>query len=266
MPRQRGVSGTRAGKVACVEGRPENNVIRALLQLFCFVVMTIVGAVAGILSRLWDGSGDTVVRVARLWSRLTLWTGGIRLHVKSAVPLDPKRSYVFVSNHLSSVDIWAHFVTIPLIFRFIAKKQLGHIPLFGWALRAGRFILIDRKNALAARRSIDEAAERVRRGCSVLIYPEGTRSRDGRLGVFKKGAFHLACNAGAPIVPMSIVGSDKVMPSGSLLLHPGDVYVTLGVPIEMAGLDEVERDAVRRRVRDLISEMSGMPKAAEPGV
>lgn len=238
--------------------------IRAFLQLFCFIVLTVVGAVASISSRLWDSSGDTVLRIARLWARLTLLAGGVRLHVTVQEPLDPKRSYVFVSNHLSSADIWAHLITVPLLFRFIAKKQLGQIPLFGWAMQAGRFILIDRKNALAARRSIDEAANRVRKGCSVLIYPEGTRSVDGKLGLFKKGAFHLAFNAGAPIVPMSIKGSDIIMPKGKLLLRKGDVYIALGAPLETQGLAESERDRVRQEIRSRISEMSGQPLVPEP--
>jgi len=259
-----GRSAADPGDADASDRRTGTNVLAVRYVCLPLDLPPVAGATTGILSRLWDRSGDTVLRVARLWARLTLWTGGVRLHVTSEAPLDPNRSYVFISNHLSSVDIWAHLVTVPLIFRFIAKKQLGNIPLFGWAMHAGRFIMIDRKNAVAARRSIDEAANRVRQGCSVLIYPEGTRSRDGKLAPFKKGAFHLACNAGAPIVPMSIVGSDKVMPSGSLLLRPGDVYVTLGAPIEMAGLDEVARDEVRRQVRDAIAEMSGLPKAPEP--
>jgi 1-acyl-sn-glycerol-3-phosphate acyltransferase len=226
--------------------------------------LTVVGAVASISSRLWDSSGDTVFRIARLWSRLTLLAGGVRLHVTMKEPLDPKRSYVFVSNHLSSADIWAHLLTVPLLFRFIAKKQLGKIPLFGWAMIAGRFILIDRKNALAARRSIDEAANRVRKGCSVLIYPEGTRSTDGKLGLFKKGAFHLAFNAGAPIVPMSIKGSDAVMPKGRFLLRPGDVHIEIGAPLETQGLDESARDRVRHEIRARIGVMAGQPLAPEP--
>ena len=94
------------------------------------------------------------------------------------------------------VDIWAVFIAVPASFRFIAKKQLSYIPLFGWAMSAGRFIFIDRQNPLAARRSMDEAARRIRAGQSVVIFPEGTRTRDGRLGPFKKGGFRLAIDSG----------------------------------------------------------------------
>ena len=143
---------------------------------------------------------------------------------------------MFVANHASMIDIWAVFIAVPASFRFIAKKQLSFIPLFGWAMRAGRFIFIDRQNALAARRSMDEAARRIRAGQSVVIFPEGTRTRDGRLGAFKKGGFRLAIDSGADIVPIAIKGSRELMPRGAALIRAGTVRVELGEPIPAAGL------------------------------
>jgi 1-acyl-sn-glycerol-3-phosphate acyltransferase len=162
-------------------------------------------------------------------------------------------------NHLSSVDIWAVFLAVPVPLRFIAKKQLGQIPLFGWAMRAGRFIFIDRQNAASARRSIDEAADRIRKGTSVVIFPEGTRSRDGRLAAFKKGGFHLAINSGADIVPVAIRGSREVMPRGSLLIRPGTVEIEIGEPIPTAGLRTEDRDAMVAKVHARVAEMLGQP-------
>ena len=173
-----------------------------------------------------------MLALARLWSRVILGVPGVKLDVKMRVPLDPGRPYVFMANHASTVDIWAVFVAIPASFRFIAKKQLARIPLFGWAMRAGRFIFIDRQNAVAARRTMDEAARRIRSGQSVVIFPKGRARATGALGAFKKGGFHLAMDAGADIVPVAIQGSREVMPRGAALIRAGARHASsVGEPI-----------------------------------
>jgi 1-acyl-sn-glycerol-3-phosphate acyltransferase len=235
--------------------------VRPLFSLVAFVVLTLVGCVLAILSRLFDSSGDLVLKLARWWSRGVLGAAGVKIKVVSHAQLDPKQPYVVMPNHLSSVDIWAVFLAVPVPLRFIAKKQLGQIPLFGWAMRAGRFIFIDRQNATAARRSIDEAAARIRKGCSVVIFPEGTRSRDGRLGPFKKGGFHLALNSGADVVPVAIRGSREVMPRGSLLTRAGVVEFEIGAPIPTEGLGPEARDALRGKVRGIVAGMLGQDPA-----
>ncbi len=130
-------------------------------------------------------------------------------------------------------------------------------------MAAGRFIFIDRQNPLAARRSIDQAVRRIRAGSSVAIFPEGTRSRDGRLGPLKKGGFHLAITAGVPIVPIGIRGAHEVMPRGSLILRRGPVTLVVGAPIATVGLSPADRDALLERVRSEIAVMSGQAKWQE---
>ena len=142
----------------------------------------------------------------------------------------------------------------------LSSGQLARIPLFGWVMWAGRFIFIDRQNAAAARRSIDDAGRRIRGGDSVLIFPEGTRTRDGQLGAFKKGGFHLAMEAGVPIVPIALRGTRALMPRGSLRVKSGEVSVIIGKPIPTSGLTVEDRPALIQRVRDAIAAM-----AAEPG-
>jgi 1-acyl-sn-glycerol-3-phosphate acyltransferase len=229
--------------------------MRAVFNTLAFVILTIAGGLAAMASFFVDRSGDSVLYLARLWSRLVMGAVGAKLTVHRHAALDPARPYVFMANHLSAADIWALFVAVPFPVRMIAKKQLGAIPIFGWAMRAGRFIFIDRQNPLAARRSIDEAARRIRAGQSVLIFPEGTRSRDGTLGPFKKGGFHLAIASGAEIVPVAIRGSREIMPRGSMLIHPGAITVELGAPIQTEGLDDDARRGLTERVRDQILEM-----------
>ena len=235
--------------------------IRALLSTISFVAATILGSVGAVLLGTFDRSGDLVLWLARLWSRVILGVPGVKLDVTMRARLDPDRPYVFMPNHASMVDIWAVFVAIPSSFRFIAKKQLSRIPLFGWAMSAGRFIFIDRQNPLAARRTMDEAARRIRAGQSVVIFPEGTRTRDGRLGPFKKGGFHLAIDSGAAIVPVAIHGSRELMPRGSALLRAGTVRVEVGEPISTAGLTTGDRDALIVKVRDEVARMLGEPAA-----
>jgi 1-acyl-sn-glycerol-3-phosphate acyltransferase len=229
--------------------------MRSVLNTALFVLFTLVGATMAVSSYFWDRSGDTVLRMARVWSRLVLRTTGVKMTVRFEEPLDPSRPYVFMSNHLSSADIWSLFYAVPFPIRMISKKQLGLIPIFGWAMRVGRFIFIDRQNPVAARRSIEEAARRIKAGHSVIIFPEGTRSRDGAVGPFKKGGFHLARASGAEIVPVAILGTREIMPRGSLLMRPGSVFVGFGKPIPTQGLDEEQRRGLTERVRGQVIAM-----------
>ena len=236
--------------------------IRALLSLVSFVAATIAGSLSALVLGVLDRSGDSVLALARLWSRVILGVPGVKLEVKMHAPLQPGRPYVFMPNHASMVDIWAVFVAIPATFRFIAKKQLSRIPLFGWAMAAGRFIFIDRQNAASARRTVAEAARRIRSGQSVVIFPEGTRTRDGRLLPFKKGGFHLAMDSGVDIVPVAIKGSREIMPRGATLIRAGTVTVEVGEPIPTAGLKNGDRDALIAKVRGRVAEMLGEADAS----
>jgi 1-acyl-sn-glycerol-3-phosphate acyltransferase len=232
--------------------------IRPALTVLVVAIATIVGAVLAILSRLFDRTGATVLRLARVWAKGITRFAGVRILTDVRVPLDPKRPYVFMSNHASTVDIWALYVALPIPVRMLAKKQLAAIPLLGWAMWAGRFIFIDRHNAVSARRSIERARERIRGGESVLIFPEGTRTRDGALLPFKKGGFHLALEAGVPIVPVALSGTRDAMPRGSWLVRAGEVKVTVGEPFETANLSPDDRDRllddVRSRIAGLLAE------------
>jgi 1-acyl-sn-glycerol-3-phosphate acyltransferase len=229
--------------------------LRAAFTVLFIAVLTILGALLGLASRLADSSGDLVLDLARGWSRWVTSFAGVKIIVENRGNLVPDQPYVFMANHASSLDIWAVFVAIPRRIRLIAKKQLGRIPLFGWVMRAGRFIFIDRKNGVAARRSIEEAGQRIHDGISVLIFPEGTRTRDGSLGPFKKGGFHLAIKAGVPIVPVALRGTRELMPAGSLLLRSGTMTVIIGEPIATLGLSDEERAALNERVRGVVETM-----------
>jgi len=229
--------------------------MRALATVFFIAVATALGSVFGLLLRLLDRTGDRVLDLARAWSGWVTSFAGVKIVVENRASLDPAQPYVFMANHASSLDIWAAFVAVPRRLRMIAKKQLARIPLFGWVMWAGRFIFIDRKNGVSARRSIEEAGNRIRNGDSVLIFPEGTRTRDGSLGPFKKGGFHLAVRAGVPIVPLALRGTRELMPAGSYLLRAGKVTAIIGEPIPTQGLSEQDRANLHERVRVVVEEM-----------
>jgi 1-acyl-sn-glycerol-3-phosphate acyltransferase len=229
--------------------------LRAVTTVFYIALVTIIGSVFGLASRLWDRTGDSVLDLARWWSKQVMVFAGVKLVVENRATLVPGQPYVFMANHASSLDIWAMFVAVPRRIRMIAKKQLAQIPLFGWVMWAGRFIFIDRQNAVAARRSIEEAGKRIHDGDSVLLFPEGTRTRDGSLGLFKKGGFHLAIKAGVPIVPVALLGTRALMPRGSYLLRSGTITAVIGEPIPTEGLADADRTALNERVRNVVESM-----------
>jgi 1-acyl-sn-glycerol-3-phosphate acyltransferase len=231
--------------------------LRGAFNMLVVALWTVVYATRALASRLTDATGDRVIDLARRWSEAIARTTRIEVTAELRASIDPAQPYVFMSNHASAADIWALYVALPVRVRMIAKKQLGRVPFLGWAMRAGRFIFIDRGNATAARRSIDEAARRIAGGDSVLLFPEGTRSRDGRLGPFKKGGFHLAMNAGVAIVPCAVRGAHALLPRGSVLPRAGRIQVVVGTPIPTAGLGEADRDPLIERVRREIAALLG---------
>lgn len=188
-----------------------------------------------------DGSG--FYELSRKWSRLVLKLLGVKLNVVIAGNI-PKDSAIYASNHSSLADIPALLSAIPDDIRIIYKKELEKIPLFGTCLRLSPFIAIERENARNAMGSIDKAVDSVKNGVSVVVFPEGTRSKDGALGEFKRGAFMLASRSGKPIVPVSISGASRIVPAGSFQLHSGTIDIVIHNPVQyelpLSKKDELE--------------------------
>jgi 1-acyl-sn-glycerol-3-phosphate acyltransferase len=174
----------------------------------------------------------------------------VDLRVEGArVPAD--RTYVYMSNHQSHLDIPMLYATLPSrTIRMLAKKELFKIPLWGRGLRAAEFIEVDRGNHEKALASIDHAARLLRDGVSIYLAPEGTRSRDGKIGKLKKGGFHLALGTGAPIVPVAIRGTIDILPRGGKVMQKGRrVDATIGAPIDTTGRD---LESLMAEVRDFL--------------
>jgi len=188
-------------------------------------------------------------RIMRGWARLLLRANGVTVSTEGLGHLDAGRSYVFAVNHTSIVDIWALLVAIPHSFRFVAKKELERVPVFGRAMISAGNIFIDRGNLVSSFASYDEAGARLREGLSAMIFAEGTRSRDGRLLPFKKGPFILAIRAGVPLVPLYIHGAFERTPKGALNVRPGAVVVRVGEPLDTGGLTYQDRNRLSAAAR-----------------
>ncbi|HET8715375.1 MAG TPA: lysophospholipid acyltransferase family protein [Holophagaceae bacterium] len=169
-------------------------------------------------------------------------------------PIRDGAPVVFFANHASLMDPPLLVSTLPDHPVFIAKRELGWVPVLGWAIHLAGFILIDRGNRAKAYASLADAAARIRAGQSVAIFPEGTRAADGRLLPFKRGSFHLAKEAGVPLVPLAIRGGHAVLPKGDWRVRPGTYTLTVGAPLDPAAFDDAEslRAAAELRLRELL--------------
>ena len=230
--------------------------IRAVFCFFVWVLLAIPAAVIGFPVLFITG------RVDLLWT-LSIWAGrtghrlaGIRTRVEGYEQLDPAGTYIFMANHASNLD---PPVITPLLDRrvfIMAKQELFRIPIFGTAMRRARFVSVNRTDRRAAIESIREAVSTLHSGLGLLVFPEGTRSRDGKLLPFKKGPFHLAMEAAVPIVPITIVGSHAAWPKGKLRLRAATLIVHFHAPLEPRNF--ADKDALLVAVRAAIE--GGLPE------
>jgi 1-acyl-sn-glycerol-3-phosphate acyltransferase len=231
--------------------------MRRAIVLCCLIVSTIVISLIGLVVALFGNREETLHRMARLWGKMNLAVAGIKVRIEGLQRLSSP-PYVFMCNHQSALDIHALLAELPLSFKWIAKRQLFSIPIFGWAIKKAGYISIDRENAREALKAIEKAAMRIRQGMNIIIFPEGTRSADGNLLPFKKGGFTLAFRAAVPVVPIGIYGSSALQPKGSFVpLKKGVIYIEVGEPIALEGMEKSQKarvmDDVRLRIEDLMA-------------
>ncbi len=183
-----------------------------------------------------------------VWSPMLMFMGGIELHIEHEAPVPWDQPHIYVMNHQSAADIPACFIAIPVNLRFIAKAVIRYIPWLGTYMLMTGMIFVDRGNRRKAMSSMRKSAKRIREGCNIIAYAEGTRSRSGRVLPFKKGPFVLALEAGVPIVPCAIEGGQKVLPPG-FKMRPGPVRIKTGTPIPTDTLTKDDRIPLMERVR-----------------
>lgn len=218
------------------------------------IVATLLCAISTILLVHWKDSAF-VHGFQQLWSRLFFWMFFMNPEVEGEENLVPGQSYVFVGNHASMFDAWLVYGWVPVVFKWIMKASIRKIPFVGTACKAAGHIFIERGASKQALQSLEEAKSRLVNGVSVVIFPEGTRSPDGQVAKFKRGAFQIAFDVHLPVVPMSLVGVYDVLSKGKYLVHPGrKVKLKIGKPIDLSRYAEDEHNQAIEDIRALVIE------------
>lgn len=239
-------------------------VLRSLLFYVCLFLSTLYLGSAAVVVASVTRREEKAHLVGRLWGNVNLWIAGVSVQLSGMDNIDPRQAYVYAANHQSWFDIFAILGKLPVQFRWLAKHELFRIPVLGKAMSSIGYIPIDRDDRRKAFESINHAANRVKRGTSVVIFPEGTRSRDGVLQSFKKGGFILAIQSQQPIVPISISGSYGILPKeGDWKIQPGVIRMTIGHPIPTVGFGVKNRD---RLINDVRNEIRKHLRVTEGGI
>ena len=235
--------------------------IRALfVTLITFAYILVLGPPV-LIYALLTGNTDPVYGVGVLGAKMAVWLAGVQVEIGGLGKIPDNRAVVFMANHQGNCDPPALLSFLPPVLVMV-KKEFFRVPVLGRAMLALGFIPVDRKNREQAVAAVDQAIFSLKAGKSFMVFPEGTRSLDGRLQPFKKGVFVMAIKAGVPIVPVSVSGSSKVMPKGKFAMRPGRVRITVHDPVPTEGLGVEDRQAVMERVRQAI--LSGLAEDEWP--
>lgn len=213
---------------------------------------TAVCGTASLLGSFFDAEGRWQHACARAWSWLILKTSGIRVRVEGLGHLKPGPA-IYCANHQSAMDIPVLYVNLPVQFRFVAKRSLFNMPFMGWHLRRSGHIAVDRDRPRDAMKSMKKAAEEIRAGKSVLLFPEGHRSRDGRMLPFKTGSFYMAILAGVPVVPITLNGTRSVLKPDTYHVRAGQTEMIIHPPIATEGMDRHDVDGLAEKAQTIVS-------------
>lgn len=239
------------------------------------ILWPLINATQVLLAAVWTAGWITVALIAsalrgspapglalarRVWGPGTLRIATARLQVEGRERLEPSLAYFFAANHQSWIDIPALFATLPLPVLFLAKRELAAVPFLGRYIEKMGMVFVDRSERRETVRTVGHAAERLRQGWSILSFPEGTRTCDGRVQPFKTATFAAAVDAGVPVVPVALEGAGRVLPRGGFRVRPGLIRIRIGEPIPTAGLTRDDRGELAQRVQ---REVEGMLAAME---
>lgn len=230
--------------------------LRGLLTLSLAPLLTFFVSLFALIDMLWVRRCEwKAQQFPRWWGRTICRLVKVRVRLEGLEHIDPGQTYIFAGNHASQFDIFAFQGYFPYDFRWIAKKELFALPVFGQAMHRVGYIAVDRSHGRQAVKSLDDAAARIAAGKSVLIFPEGTRSADGRLQEFKAGAILLAIKAGVPIVPVGFNGSHAVLPKGKLLARAGEIVLRIGRPIPTQGFSAKDKHRLAEDLHRAVAEL-----------
>jgi 1-acyl-sn-glycerol-3-phosphate acyltransferase len=224
--------------------------------LFAIVVVSLYLLLVGpfsILYVLLGGNSKILYSVGRAGCSLLTRVAGIAVEIEGLGHVKPGKTYLFLANHQGNCDPAALFPAIPRNVRFMLKKELRKVPFLGTIMKLGGFVFIDRKDRASALQGMEEAVAQMKQGHSFIAFPEGTRSRTGRMGPFKKGLFIMALQAGVPIIPVTISGSYEVMPPSRLKISSGTIRVVFHREIATNGLGLNQREQLMNEVESAIA-------------
>ncbi len=228
--------------------------LRTAVAVPTFFVFTLLLAGAVVIVSFINRNSPLIDTLIRFWSRLFLTTAPLSMEVRGRKHVDPSRQYVFVANHLSNFDIPVMFRAIPVPIRYLAKKEIYKIPIVAQAMNRIGIIKTDRQAGGASHALINRGVAAAKaRGHSLIIFPEGTRSKDGKFGTFKKGAFRIAIANELPVVPITIQGTWAVWPPDAKMFFPGHATVIIHEAIETRGMDLKQIDELRDRCHAAIA-------------
>ena len=232
--------------------------LRKAWVLLNIIVATVIIAPIVLFVGLFDWRKRIMGFLPALWGRWLLWSLGLTATVRGLENLEKGHQYIFVCNHASAIDIMLAVSYLPGTVAFMAKKSLFKVPLFGWGIAAIGSIPVDRSTRIRAQQSVDVAVRRLRRTVvNMILYPEGTRTRDGHLQPFKSGGFLLAIRSGIPIVPVAVKGTFEALPSGGLNLTAVPVSLTIGQPVSTSGLADDDRNQLKDQAYRAVSDLLG---------
>jgi 1-acyl-sn-glycerol-3-phosphate acyltransferase len=218
--------------------------------LFCFL---------GLVVSLFDKGGRRVhLYCAVPWAKMILFVCGVRVKVKGLENVDSGIPRIYLTNHQSAFDIYALLSRLPVHFKFVLKQELMRIPLLGLSMRRAGYIGIDRDDPRKALKGIHDAADRIKSGASVVIFPEGTRGTDGQIQEFRPGAFHLTLKSGCDVVPVTINGSYRIMPKNGFRINKGTFVMRIGKPIPVKGYSKKDMGKLMTLVRDTMIRQMAM--------
>ncbi|MBV8817370.1 MAG: 1-acyl-sn-glycerol-3-phosphate acyltransferase [Acidobacteriaceae bacterium] len=238
--------------------------IRGLLFADPLIILsTIVCGTISLIVSFFDDTGTAQIRVARAWARSLLAVSGVKVHVEGLEHIAPAGSYVFIANHLSYMDTPVVLAHVPVQFRFLAKRGLFQIPLLGQHLSRAGHIPVPREDPRAAVKTLQQAAEAIQqKHTSLLVFPEGGRSRDGELQEFKEGGTYIAIRAGVPLVPIAVIGTREVLPYSAAVVLSGKVTLRIMKPIDTSTLTLKDRGPITGQLRELILAQLELTKQA----
>lgn len=221
---------------------------------FWLVVFTLVLFVPIVAAAVAGRTGRAAFFLMQTWAWLVLRVSGIRVVVRGRENVVPGQRYLILSNHQSHFDIPALVTSLRVPYRWVIKKELRPIPLFGYALAASRNIFIDRSDGTRAMESIQQGVAQLPEGTGVLFFPEGTRSWDDNMLPFKKGAFIAARNSGLPILPVTVNGSRRCLPKGTAVFRSGTIEVVIHPPISVSAVENESLEELMERTRKVIAD------------